>query len=201
MLTSVFGNTCAQISDFGYTYTFDQGRISLQNYFGRRKVLTTYVPSVPFDVDFTKPSAECKGVVTDLRNRGYRLLIAPSLFTYCFRWAHDQYADMYFLLDSGPQPPQYTRISSGTIRDYEARYTSGIIAGAMTQTGRVGFIAPFNERRRAFYFADYRFPISIHLRLSFRIGRRNATSCGDVLGRPDGQPERADLCHRCTGLR
>lgn len=111
-------------------------------------VLTDYVPLVDLDANFDSPSEDCKSVIDHLYHSGYKLIIAPSLFQYCIRWAHDRYVDLYFLLCGGVGVDfsAWPRISSSYNRDWEGRFAGGIVAGAASVRGRIGYIAPFPAR-------------------------------------------------------
>lgn len=125
----------------------------MQKYFGGR-VVSDYIPLVKEDTTFPNGTVletqDCRDVMYSLRSRGYRLVIAPSRFTACLQWAHDSLpSDMYYLLLAGPTARRFSRISSGFTRDWEARYTSGVLAGAYTVSGKVGYITGFNNANHA----------------------------------------------------
>jgi basic membrane lipoprotein Med (substrate-binding protein (PBP1-ABC) superfamily) len=133
----------------------------MQKYFGG-SVVSDYVPLVAEDISDPdgsfRASDDCIDVVQALHSRGYRLIIAPSRFTACIQLAHDIIQDekFYFTILGGPQPRRFDRISSGFVRDWEARYTSGIIAGAYSSSGKIGYITGFNSANHArLVFATY----------------------------------------------
>jgi hypothetical protein len=155
-----------QVSDFGFTYNFDLARVAVQNRFGRRRLITDYVPGVGLDEDFTRPSQDCKDVIDHLYKNGYRLVMAPSLFTFCLRWAHDAYTDLHLLLVGGflSDANKFPRMSTGIIRDWESRYLSGVLAGAATKTNKIGYVAPFTFPICTFLFLKHRFASKLSYR-------------------------------------
>jgi basic membrane lipoprotein Med (substrate-binding protein (PBP1-ABC) superfamily) len=110
---------------------------------GRDRVVTDYIPESITDVNFTIPSDQCKAAVSQYVTQGYKMIVAPALFSSCLQWAHATYSQMYFLLMgslSTSASARNPRIAHGFPRMHEARYLTGLIAAAYTKTKKVGYV-------------------------------------------------------------
>lgn len=121
------------VGDSGWTYQHDQGRLALEEALGNA-VETTYVESVT--------EADAARVIRQLVENGNTLVFATS-FGYMNPMAEvaASYPDAVFEHATG-----YTQLDNMGIyhaRAYEARYLSGMAAGAVSETGLAGFIASF----------------------------------------------------------
>ena len=120
------------VGDFGWTYQHDQGRLAVEKEFGDR-VETTYVESVP-----EGPDAE--RVIRQLAASGHGLIFTTS-FGYMdptlkvakmFPKVKFEHATGYRRADN---------VSTYSARFYEGRHVIGMIAGMMTKTNKIGYIA------------------------------------------------------------
>lgn len=118
----------------GWTYTHDQGRKFIEEKFGD-KISTTFVESVP-------EGADAERVITQLAKSGHDLI-----FTTSFGYMNPtlkvakRFPNVKFEHSTG-----YKRSKNvGTYFDriYEARYLTGVIAGHMTKTNTIGYVAAF----------------------------------------------------------
>jgi basic membrane protein A len=120
------------VGDYGWSYAHDQGRRYLEATLPGVK--TTYVESVP-------EGADAERVLTQLARSGYQVFFATS-YGHMEAMLHvaEGFPDVTFLHCSGHK----RRPNMGTYfgRMYQASYLSGIAAGGMTQTKRIGYIAP-----------------------------------------------------------
>ena len=122
------------ISDHGWTYQHDQGRLAIEAHFGDR-VETTYIENVA-------DGADSERVIRNLADSGYDIIFATS-FGY-MNGALDvasAYPDVVIEHATG-----YKRTENmGTYMSasHEGRYVAGFVAGHMTATNKVGYIASF----------------------------------------------------------
>jgi basic membrane protein A len=120
------------VGDAGWTYAHDLGRQYLVKHLGD-KVSVTYIESVP-------EGQESAGVIRSLAARGYKLIFATS-FGYMdpMLQVAAQFPNTVFMHCSGYK----TAPNMGTYfgRMYEPRFLTGLIAGAMTKTNKIGYVA------------------------------------------------------------
>lgn len=120
------------IGDHGWSYQHDQGRLAIEAELGD-KVETSYVESVP-------EGADAERVITQLARNGHGLIFTTS-FGYMNPTAKvaKNFPDVKFEHATG-----YTRgpnLATYAARFYEGRYVSGVLAGHMSKTNKVGYIA------------------------------------------------------------
>jgi len=119
------------IGDAGWTYAHDQGRKYLEKQLNY--VETAYVESVPEGADATR-------VITQYAQQGYNLIFTTS-FGYMDSTIEvaQKFPHVVFMHCSGYK----TAENSGTYfgRMYQARYLSGLVAGKMTRSNIVGYVA------------------------------------------------------------
>jgi basic membrane protein A and related proteins len=122
------------VGDAGWTYAHDQGRKAVEAEFGD-KVKTTFVEKVP-------ESADAERVIRDLASQGNKIIFTTS-FGYMeptvkvaaeFPDVKFEHATGYKL---GPNMGVYDA------RFYQDAYLSGVIAGSMTKSNVLGFVASF----------------------------------------------------------
>ena len=121
------------IGDGGYTYAHDQGRLALEANTG---IKTAYSENV-FEVQ-----ADVERVVRGYAEEGYQMIVATS-------FGHAPgvlavaplYPDTQFIHISGYQTLPNVSTAFGKIE--EPRFVSGIVAGAMAATGKLGYVAAF----------------------------------------------------------
>lgn len=122
------------VGDAGWTYSHDQGRKALEALpFVER---TSYVESVPED------PALVAAAIDELVAGGANLIFTTS-FGYMEPTlaAAAKYPEVVFMHASGFK----TAANVGTYfgREYEARYLAGMLAGGMTESNIVGYVAAF----------------------------------------------------------
>jgi basic membrane protein A and related proteins len=122
------------IGDFGWTYQHDQGRLAVEEQFGDR-VETTYVESVP-------EGADAERVIRQLASSGHGLIFTTS-FGYMDATAAvaQQFPEVKFEHATGYKTADNLAIYNA--RFYEGRAVIGTIAGRMTETNKIGYIASF----------------------------------------------------------
>ncbi|MEM9009851.1 MAG: BMP family ABC transporter substrate-binding protein [Pseudomonadota bacterium] len=122
------------IGDFGWTYEHDQGRLAVEEAFGDR-VETTYVENVA-----EGPDAE--RVIRQMAQSGHDLIFTTSFgFMNPTVKVAQQFPDVNFEHATGYQRADNVATYSG--RFYEGRHVIGLIAGHMTETNTIGYIASF----------------------------------------------------------
>ncbi|MCD6300699.1 MAG: BMP family ABC transporter substrate-binding protein [Staphylothermus sp.] len=121
------------IGDFGFSYMHDVGRRVAETLFSEW-LETTYVESVTED--------KLGETIDNLVSQGYNVIFTTS-FEFMDKTIEkgEQYPNVFFFHCSG-----YRRRSNvGTyFADlYQVYYLNGLIAGALTQTGHIGYVAAF----------------------------------------------------------
>ncbi len=122
------------VGDAGWTYAHDLGRQYVQNVFGN-KVQVTYIESVP-------EGAEAITVLKSLASRGFNVIYTTS-FSYMnqtFQVAK-QFPKVIFENCSGYKTLPNMGDYFGRI--YQAEFLTGLIAGAMTKDGKIGYVAAY----------------------------------------------------------
>ncbi len=120
------------IGDHGWSYQHDQGRLAIEAEFGDA-VETSYVESVP-------EGADAERVISQLARSGHKLIFTTS-FGYMnptVRVAAN-FPDVMFEHATGFMRAE--NVATYAARFYEGRHVSGILAGHMSQTAKVGYIA------------------------------------------------------------
>lgn len=122
------------IGDAGWTYMHDQGRKIVAEEFGDA-IETTYVESVA-------EGSDSERVIRNMSARGHDLIFTTS-FGYMnptlkvarrFPQVRYEHATGY---KTAPNVGNYQA------RAYQARFLSGIVAGAMSETNKIGYVAAF----------------------------------------------------------
>lgn len=122
------------IGDAGWTYQHDQGRKQMEQALGG-KVKTSFVESVA-------EGADAERVIREMAASGHDLIFATSFgyMNYVDR-VSKQFPNVKFMhatgYKSGPNFKNYNA------RFYEGRYLTGVIAGEMTKSNVLGYIAAF----------------------------------------------------------
>lgn len=122
------------IGDAGWTYQHDLGRLELEKQLGD-KVETKYIDSVP-------EGPEAERVIRDLAKSGHDLI-----FTTSFGYMNPtlkvakMFPDIKFEHSTGYKTAK--NVGTYMCRFYEARYLSGIVAGEMTKSNTLGYVAAF----------------------------------------------------------
>lgn len=120
------------IGDAGWSYAHDVGRLKLEAMDG---VTTSYVEAVP-----EGPDAE--RVIANMARKGYDVVFTTS-FGYMDPTLKvaKQYPDTVFMHCSGFKAHENMGNYFG--RMYQARYLTGLVAGAMTESNIIGYAAAF----------------------------------------------------------
>jgi simple sugar transport system substrate-binding protein len=122
------------VGDAGWTYAHDQGRKAVEAEFGD-KVKTTFVEKVP-------ESTDAERVIRDLAAQGNKII-----FTTSFGYMEPtlkvaaEFPDVKFEHATGYKLAPNMGVYD--TRFYQDAYVSGMIAGAMTKSDVLGFVASF----------------------------------------------------------
>ncbi len=119
------------VGDAGWTFEHDRGRKYLQEKLPW--VETTYVESVP-------EGADAERVLTELAEKGNKVIFATSFgyMDYVIKVAQ-KYPNVIFMHCSGYKTAANVGTYFGQIE--QPRYLSGIVAGKMTKTNVLGYVA------------------------------------------------------------
>ncbi|MEK9936838.1 MAG: BMP family ABC transporter substrate-binding protein, partial [Rhodobiaceae bacterium] len=120
--------------DHGWTYAHELARQKVEAHFGD-KVETTFVENVPEGPDAAR-------VTRELANTGHDIIFGTSFgFMDPMLKVSKDFPDVKFEHITGYK--RSANMATGNIRFYEGRYVQGIVAGMMTKTNKIGYIAPF----------------------------------------------------------
>ncbi|MBW2095401.1 MAG: BMP family ABC transporter substrate-binding protein [Deltaproteobacteria bacterium] len=120
------------IGDAGWSYAHDQGRLAVEAMPG---VKTTYVEAV-------KEGPDSERVMLNMARKGYDLIFATSYgYMDPMLKVAKQFPGTVFMHCSGFKRAKNMGTYFG--RMYQARYLSGIVAGAMTKSNILGYVAAF----------------------------------------------------------
>lgn len=119
------------VGDAGWTYEHDRGRKYLQDKLPW--VETSSVESVP-------EGADAERVLTELAEKGNKVIFATSFgyMDYVIKVA-EKYPNVIFMHCSGYKTAKNVGTYFGQIE--QPRYLSGIVAGKMTKTNLIGYVA------------------------------------------------------------
>ncbi len=122
------------VGDAGWTFAHDNGRKAIEAKFGD-KIKTSFVEKVP-----EGPDAE--RVIRDLVAQGNKVIFATS-FGYGDAMAKvaKDHPEVYFEHATGFKTAPNLRVYEA--RFYEDAYMAGIVAGGMTKSNTLGFVASF----------------------------------------------------------
>lgn len=120
------------IGDAGWSYAHNQGRLAVEAMEG---VTTSYVEAVPEGPDSER-------VMLNMARKGYDVVFATS-FGYMdpMLKVAKQFPKVVFMHCSGFK--QATNMGNYFGRMYQPRYLSGMVAGAMTRSDILGYVAAF----------------------------------------------------------
>jgi basic membrane protein A len=120
------------VGDAGWSFAHNQGRLAIEELAG---VTTSFVEAVPEGPDSER-------VMLNMARKGFDIIFATS-FGYMdpMLKVAQQFPKTVFMHCSGYK----TAANMGTYfgRMYEPRYLSGMVAGAMTQSNLLGYVAAF----------------------------------------------------------
>ncbi len=121
------------VGDGGWTYAHDQGRIEMEKLPFVKK--TTFIESVP-------EGAEATRVIMGLANKGYNLIFTTSFgFMDPTLEVAKRFKDIAFEHCSGYKSSENMGNYFG--RYYQGKYLSGIVAGSMTKSNIIGYVAAY----------------------------------------------------------
>ncbi len=122
------------ISDHGYSYQHDQGRLAVEKALGD-KVATTYVENVP-------EGADAERVIEQLAASGNKLIFTTSFgFMNPTLKVAQRYPDVKFEHATGYK--RAANVATYSARFYEGRTVVGAIAGKMTKSNVIGYVGSF----------------------------------------------------------
>ncbi len=120
------------VGDAGYSFSHDKGRIVVEAMDG---VSTTYVESVP-------EGADSERVLTNMARRGHDLIFATSYgYMDPVIKVAKMFPDTVFMHCSGFKRAENVGTYFGRI--YQSRYLTGMVAGSMTTSNILGYVAAF----------------------------------------------------------
>ena len=122
------------VGDFGWSYEHNEGRLAVEEALGDQ-VETTYQESVP-------EGADAERVLTQMALSGHKLIFTTS-FGYMDPTINvaAKFPDVKFEHATGYK--RADNVSTYSARVYEGRAVIGHIAGKMTQSNQIGYIASF----------------------------------------------------------
>ncbi len=120
------------VGDGGWTFAHDLGRKEAEKEFGDR-IKTSFVENVP-------ESADAERVIRDMATQGNKLIFGTT-FGYMEPMLKlaPEFKDVKFEHATGYKSAENMRAYD--VRAYEGAYVAGIIAGKMTKTNTLGFVA------------------------------------------------------------
>lgn len=122
------------IGDAGWTYQHDLGRKALEEKFGD-KIQVKYVESVP-------EGAEAERITREMASSGSKMIFGTSFgFMNPMLKVAKTFPDTHFEHATGYKTE--ANLGNYNARFYEGRYLSGIVAGSMTKTNTLGYVAAF----------------------------------------------------------
>jgi basic membrane protein A len=120
------------VGDAGYSYAHDQGRLAVESMDG---VTTSFVESVAEGQDSER-------VMMNMARKGYDIIFATSYgYMDPMLKVAKEFPDTKFLHCSGYKNAPNMANYFGRI--YQARYLTGMVAGAMTKSKELGYVAAF----------------------------------------------------------
>jgi simple sugar transport system substrate-binding protein len=122
------------ISDGGWTYQHEQGRLAVEKAFGGQ-VKTTYVENVP-------ETADAERVIRQLAVDGNKLIFTTS-FGYMDPTLKVAKAFPNTRFEHATGYKMAPNLATYQTRFYEGAYLLGVIAGKMTKTNTLGFVGSF----------------------------------------------------------
>lgn len=122
------------VGDLGWSYEHNEGRLAVEEHFGDA-VETSFVESVP-------EGADAERVMTQMARSGVDIIFTTS-FGYMDPTLNvaENFPDVVFEHATGYK--RADNVSTYSARFYEGRHVIGLIAGNMTESNKVGYIASF----------------------------------------------------------
>ena len=124
----------ASVGDMGWTWAHDQGRLMVEKELAGQ-VETTYIENIP-------EGPEAERVIRDFAQKGYKLIITTSFgFMDPTVAVAKDFPNVWFVHVSGYKTGANLSTVFGKIE--EPRFVSGLIAGKMTKSNKLGYVAAF----------------------------------------------------------
>ncbi len=122
------------IGEAGWTHQHDQARKAVEKHFGSRVSVST-VASVA-------EGADAERVIRDLANQGNRLIFTTSFgYMNATEKVAAEFPDTVFMHATGYKTAP--NMGNYNARFYEGRYLTGVLAGRMSRSGVIGYVAAF----------------------------------------------------------
>ena len=120
--------------DHGWTYAHEVARQDVEKHFGD-KVETTFVENVPEGPDSAR-------VIRELAKQGNEIIFTTSFgyMDHTIKVAKE-FPNVKFEHITGYK--RSPNVATGNIRFYEGRYVQGVVAGLMTKSHKIGYLASF----------------------------------------------------------
>lgn len=121
--------------DFGYSYMHDQGTIAAEKHFGD-KIEVIRMENIA-------ENEESERAMESLIDEGCKIIFANSYnYQQYMQNVAKEHSDVYFEHCAGYLDNE--NMSNYFGRMYQMRYLSGIIAGQMSESGRLGYVGAYN---------------------------------------------------------
>ena len=122
------------IGDHGWTHRHDAGRLAVEKALGA-KVKTTFVESV-------KEGPDSERVIRQLASTGHKVIYTTSFgFMNPTLKVAKKFPNVRFEHATGYK--QSANVGTYSARFYEGRYIAGVIAGKVSKTNKIGYVASF----------------------------------------------------------
>ena len=120
--------------DHGWTYAHEVARQDVEKHFGN-KVETTFVENVPEGPDSAR-------VIRELAKQGNDIIFTTSFgyMDHTIKVAKEFPTVKFEHITGYKRSPN---VATGNIRFYEGRYVQGVVAGLMTKSNKIGYLASF----------------------------------------------------------
>ena len=123
------------VGDGGWTYQHDQGRLAVEAEFGD-KVETVFQENVP-------EGADAERVITQMALGGADIIFTTSFgYMDATNAVAAKFPDVKFEHATGYKR-EHPNVATYDARFYEGRAVTGTLAGHLTETGKIGYIASF----------------------------------------------------------
>ena len=120
------------VGDGGWTFAHDLGRKEAEKEFGDR-IKTSFVENVP-------ESADAERVIRDMASQGNKLIFGTTFgYMESMLKLAPEFKDVKFEHATGYKSAENMRVYD--VRAYEGAYVAGMIAGKMTKSNTLGFVA------------------------------------------------------------
>lgn len=121
------------VSDQGFTWTHDQGRLFVEEKLGE-KVETTMVESLPY-------SNETSRILSQFAEDGAKMIVINSQYGDFVKNVADKYPEVAFMELHGGQ--RTDNLISFYHNDFSPTYLIGMMAALLSKTGKLGYVASF----------------------------------------------------------